>query len=88
MQVKFTIPVTTTNMDGSNLKRLKCMDQYIKNLEKNECCIEWGFELTTWVVIGTDCTCSYKSNYLDDPLLRQFSARKEHSVIFYWILNM
>ena len=47
MQVKFTIPVTTTNMDGSNLKRLKCMNQYIKNLEKNECCIEWGFELTT-----------------------------------------
>ena len=22
-----------------------------------------GFELTTLVVIGTDCTCSYKSNY-------------------------
>jgi hypothetical protein len=22
-----------------------------------------GFELTTLVVIGTDCICSYKSNY-------------------------
>jgi hypothetical protein len=22
-----------------------------------------GFELTTLVLIGTDCTCSYKSNY-------------------------
>jgi hypothetical protein len=22
-----------------------------------------GFELTTWVVRGTDCTCSCKSNY-------------------------
>ena len=31
------------------------------------CCIEYtsGFELTTLVVVGTDCisTCSYKSNY-------------------------
>jgi hypothetical protein len=33
-----------------------------------QCCIEYtspwrGFELTTLVVIGTDCTCSCKSNY-------------------------
>ena len=35
-----------------------------------QCCIEYtsqytGFELTTLVVIGTDCTCSCKSNYHD-----------------------
>ena len=34
-----------------------------------QCCIKYtslawaGFELTTLVVIGTDCTCSCKSNY-------------------------
>jgi hypothetical protein len=32
-------------------------------VEKNGKNHRAGFELTTLVVIGTDCTCSWKSNY-------------------------